>query len=180
MRSGHEMSVHYFSCSGGIGTDSAKRVMEDIMSNILCSMVHPGRETLKHHFSCSGGTGLDCKKGTPEYGTFNMCFSVRWDRRVTLCIPVCLGVRRRCTIFMLGYNQYRFHKNHAGTHYVELLFLHPVGFAGDVVDSSVSGVQKVDALFFVLRWDQYVLDKMCARIRYAELVFSIRWDLHVT
>jgi hypothetical protein len=30
----------------------------------------------------------------------------------------------------------RFNKKHAGTHYAELVFLHPVGFVGHVVHSS--------------------------------------------
>jgi hypothetical protein len=33
------------------------------------------------------------------------------------------------------------------------MFLHPVGFAGLIVDSRGPGVRNVDALFFKLRWD---------------------------
>jgi hypothetical protein len=33
-----------------------------------------------------------------------------------------------------------FHKKHVGTSYVEVLFLHPLGYVGRVVHSSASGV----------------------------------------
>jgi hypothetical protein len=42
----------------------------------------------------------------------------------------CVWVMKyRCTIFMLGWEQYGFDKKHTGTCYAELVFLHPVGFA---------------------------------------------------
>jgi hypothetical protein len=51
------------------------------------------------------------------------------------------------------------------------MFLHPLGSVGHVVHSSASGVQNVDALFFMLGWDQYGFDKKCIGTRYAELLF---------
>jgi hypothetical protein len=51
---------------------------------------------------------------------------------------------------LLGWDRYRFNKKHAGIRYVELMFLHPVGSVGHVVHSSASGLQNVDALFFML------------------------------
>jgi hypothetical protein len=62
-------------------------------------------------------------------------------------------------------------KKRIGTHYVKLVFLHSVGYAGHVVHSSASGARNIDALFFMLRWDQYEFDKKCIRTRYTELVF---------
>jgi hypothetical protein len=41
--------------------------------------------------------------------------------------------------FMLGWGRYRFDKKHARTHYIELVFLYPVGFAGHVMHSGASG-----------------------------------------
>jgi hypothetical protein len=65
----------------------------------------------------------------------------------------------------------RFHKKCAGTHYAELVFLHPVGSAGHVVHSSASGVRNLDALFFLLGWDWCGFQKKRTGTRYAELVF---------
>jgi hypothetical protein len=42
-------------------------------------------------FSCSSGTGTDSTKSMPTHVTSNLCFSNRWDLRVTLCIPGRLG-----------------------------------------------------------------------------------------
>jgi hypothetical protein len=38
--------------------------------------------------------------------------------------------------------QWGFHKKHAGTHYVELLFLNPVESVGHIVHSYASGAVK--------------------------------------
>jgi hypothetical protein len=85
--------------------------------------VRPGHEMSTHYFLCSGGTSTDHTK-----------------KRIR-------------------------------TRYHEFVFLHPVG----------SGARKVDALFFMLRWDRYGFDKKRVGTRYAELVFScIWWDLRVT
>jgi hypothetical protein len=64
-----------------------------------------------------------------------------------------------------------FHKKRAKAHYVELVFLLPVGSAGHVVLSGAYGPQNVDALFFMLGWGWCGLQKKHAGTRYAELVF---------
>jgi hypothetical protein len=51
---------------------------------------------------------------------------------------------------MLGWDRYGFHKKHTRTHYTELVFLHTVEYAGDIVHSGVFGVRNIDALFFML------------------------------
>jgi hypothetical protein len=51
------------------------------------------------------------------------------------------------------------------------VFLYPVGVAGHVMHSSVSGAQNVDTLFFMLEWAWYGLHRKHARTRYAKIVF---------
>jgi hypothetical protein len=46
------------------------------------------------------------------------------------------------------------------------------GICGSIVHSSESTVQNVDAVYFMLGWDQNGFLKRCARTRYAELIFS--------
>jgi hypothetical protein len=54
---------------------------------------------------------------------------------------------------------------------VDLFFLHLVGSVGHIVHSGATGAQKIDALFFMLRWDWYVFHKKHARTHYTELAF---------
>jgi hypothetical protein len=49
--------------------------------------------------------------------------------------------------FMLRWARYSIQKKHAGIHYVELVFLRPVVFAGLAVHSGASGARNVDTLF---------------------------------
>jgi hypothetical protein len=50
------------------------------------------------------------------------------------------GPRNVETLFCsLGWDQYRFDRKHAGTCYAEVVFLHPVGYAGHIVHSIMSG-----------------------------------------
>jgi hypothetical protein len=65
-----------------------------------------------------------------------------------------------------------FLKKGAGTHYVEPVFFHPVGYVSQVVHSGVSGTRNVDALFFRLGGDRYGYDKKRVWTRYTKLVFS--------
>jgi hypothetical protein len=73
VRSGHETSTHYFSCSGGPGMNRTKSAPGPTMQKLcfyirwdlrvmLCVMVCPGCETSTHYFSCSGGPGSDTTK----------------------------------------------------------------------------------------------------------------------
>jgi hypothetical protein len=50
------------------------------------------------------------------------------------------GTRNIDALFvMLRWYQYRFDKKRARTHYIELMFLHPVGSVCDIVQSGESG-----------------------------------------
>jgi hypothetical protein len=72
---------------------------------------------------------------------------------------------------MLGRDRYGFDKKRVGTHYAELMFLHPVGSVGHVVHSGASEPRNVIALFLKLRLEWYGFDKKCARTCYIYLVF---------
>jgi hypothetical protein len=56
--------------------------------------------------------------------------------------------------FMLDWERYGFHKNHVGTRYAELVFLHPL-----------------DTLFFMLRRDRYGFHKKSTGACYVKHVF---------
>jgi hypothetical protein len=75
------------------------------------------------------------------------------------------------TIFMFGWPRCGFHKKRTGTHYAQLVFLHPVKSAAHVVHSSGSRARNVIALFFMLGCDRYKFDKKHGGTSYAELVF---------
>jgi hypothetical protein len=72
--------------------------------------------------------------------------------------------------FMLGWDRYGFNKKSNGTHYAELVFLHPFGYAGCVVHSGVSGARSVDT--FSCLGGRCGFQKKCTRTRYVQLVFS--------
>jgi hypothetical protein len=55
--------------------------------------------------------------------------------------------------------------------YAELVFFHPVLFAGHIVNPCANGAQNVGALFLVLEWDWCGFNKKLIRISYVELVF---------
>jgi hypothetical protein len=51
------------------------------------------------------------------------------------------------------------------------VFLHPVGYAGHIMNSSVSQAREVDAAFFLLMWALCDFHKKHAGTNYAQLVF---------
>jgi hypothetical protein len=92
MHLGHKTSMHYFSYSGGTGTDSIKSTSRHIMSN-MC--FHPvGSVGHVVHFGVSGAQNIDVLffilewpdavsiKSTPGHITLNLCFCILWDLRV--------------------------------------------------------------------------------------------------
>jgi hypothetical protein len=89
-------------------------------------------------------------------------------------------VKAQCTIFHARVARCGLPKKLAETRYIKLVFLHPVGYVGHVVDSIASLVRNVDTLFFIPGWDRYRLNKKMLEHVTPNLCFCIRWDLRVT
>jgi hypothetical protein len=133
--------------------------------------VRPGRITLTHYFSCLGGPGAVSIKSALGHVTPNLYFCISGicgSRSATRCDQ---GAKHRRTIFILMWARCSFHKGCAITCYAEVVFLHPMGFAGHVAHSGASGARNGYALFFMLRWDRYRFYKKCNGTRYTKLLF---------
>jgi hypothetical protein len=88
--------MHYFSCSGVpsapcifhkkcAGTHYAELVFLHAVGSAvtLVNLVHPGREISMHYFLGSGGPNAVSIENASGHVTPNLCFCIRWDRRVT-------------------------------------------------------------------------------------------------
>jgi hypothetical protein len=74
---------------------------------------------------------------------------------------------------MLGWDQYGFLKKRVRTHYIELVFLDPMGSARHIMQSGVSGARNINTLFFLLGWARCCFHKKSTGSNYAELVFLL-------
>jgi hypothetical protein len=86
LRLGHEMSMHYFSCSCGMVQIPQKAHPVTLRGtrvlNSMGSAGHVVHSMSTHYFSWSSGTGMDSKKRVPGHITPNLCFCILWDLRV--------------------------------------------------------------------------------------------------
>jgi hypothetical protein len=72
---------------------------------------------------------------------------------------------------MFGWSPCGFHRKRVGTHYAELVFLHPVRSVDHLMRSGVSGAWNAEELFFMLGWARFGSQKKHIGTRYVELVF---------
>jgi hypothetical protein len=79
--------------------------------------------------------------------------------------------------FMLGWARCGFHKKCAGTRYAELVFLHPMGSTGHIVDSGASEVETSMYYFSFSSGPGAISIKSTRGHVTSNLCFCIRWDL---
>jgi hypothetical protein len=131
-------------------------------------IVHSGAFRVDALFFMLGWARCRSHKSAQEHVTSNLSFCIWYDLWLMKCIQ---GVNHRCTIFHAWVAPVRIPDEALHEMFADLVFLHPVGYAGHVVHSGASGPRSVDALFFMLGWDWYGFHKKHTRTRYDELVF---------
>jgi hypothetical protein len=109
----------------------------------------------------------------PGHVTLNLCFCIRWDLRAYSAFRCARGVKHQRTIFHTRVGLVWFPKKCTGTRYAELVFLFPVRYVGHVVHCGTSGTRNIDALFFILRWDQCGFQKRARDTLCRTCVFAI-------
>jgi hypothetical protein len=81
------------------------------------------------------------------------------------------STKHRHTIFHARLGSVWFPWNAHQTCYTKLVFFHPVGSAGHIVNSGASVPQNINVLFFMLRWDWCRFNKKHAGTLHAKHVF---------
>jgi hypothetical protein len=136
----HETSTHYFSCSGGTGTDSTKRSRDTLRRT--CVFASGGIYGSRSAFRCDWGMKRRCTTFHARVGPVRIQQKARWEmlRQTFVFASGASGAQNiDALFFILGLDRYGFNKKHARTRYAELVFSHPTGFAFNVVHSGASG-----------------------------------------
>jgi hypothetical protein len=143
-------STHYFSCTGGTGTESTNIALGHVTLNFC--FLHPvGYAGHVVHFGASGERIIDTiffKLSWGRYGFDKKRFKTRYAELLYLHPvrsvgqEVHFGASEERIIdtlfFKLGCDRYGFDKKRFRTRNAELHFLHPVGSAGHIVHSGAS------------------------------------------
>jgi hypothetical protein len=158
---------YYWNRTGTCHTEVACLQPVGSAGHVVC----PGHKTSTHYFSCSCGPGADPTKSASGHITPNLYF----------CILVRSGRETSLHYFHARWARWWSHKKWVGTHYIVLVFSHPVRSVGHVVHSSVAEAWNIDALFFILVSAPCRSQKKKTGTCYAELVFfCVQWDFRVT
>jgi hypothetical protein len=147
---GHEISTHYFSCSGEPGAVSIKSASGYLTELLFfcirwdlrvtyCIMLCHGHEIITHYFLYSSGTSTDSTKSVRGHITPNLFFlHPVGSAGHVLDSSASMPRNVDALFFILEWARCGFHKKRAGTHYAKLVFLQTVGYAGHIVHFSSS------------------------------------------
>jgi hypothetical protein len=137
--------------------------------------VHQGHETSAHYFHARLGlvqvpqkVRQDTLGQTCVFASGGICRS----RSAYRCVQ---GTKPRCTIFHAWVGPVRIEQNARRDTLHRSLFLHPVGYVGHVVHFGASGVRIIDALLFMLGWDQFRFNKKQGETLCCTCVFTSDW-----